>query len=170
MRLPIIYPRATATLVEERHLKIMEKYQLSLIEFFDNPKNVSDKVVAIVSEVKLDDLFTETIQRINDITNEMKFGLNYVDPTLLGTLETTRSKVESQFLVLKEKAAEAQKRRHETALRQVSKVLNSMYPNGALQERELTIVHYLNKFGLEFPQTLKNELMIDTFDHQILLL
>jgi bacillithiol biosynthesis cysteine-adding enzyme BshC len=168
MRLPIIYPRATATLVEERHLKIMEKYQLSLIEFFDNPKNVSDKVVQIVSEIKLDELFAETTQRINDITNEMKFGLNYVDPTLLGALETTRTKIESQFLVLKEKALEAQKRRHETALRQVAKVLNSLYPNGNLQERELTMTHYLNKFGIDFPHVLKNTLSIDAFEHQIL--
>jgi bacillithiol synthase len=166
--MPIIYPRATATLVEERQLKIMEKYQLSIIEFFDNPQNVSDKVVEIISEVKLEDLFAETVQRINDITNEMKFGLNYVDPTLLGALETTRSKIDSHFQVLKDKAMEAQKRRHETALRQVSKALNNLYPNGNLQEREFTITHFLNKYGLEFPQLLKDKLSVDSFEHQIL--
>jgi bacillithiol synthase len=168
MRMPIIYPRATATLVEERQMKVMEKYQLSLTEFFDNPQHVSDNVLEIISEIKLDELFAVTVQRINDTTNEMKFGLNYVDPTLLGSLETTRAKIEAQFQILKEKATEAQKRRHETALRQVSKALNNLYPNGNFQERELTITHYLNKFGLEFPQWLKSELSVDTFEHQIL--
>ncbi|MFI5253427.1 MAG: bacillithiol biosynthesis cysteine-adding enzyme BshC [Bacteroidota bacterium] len=167
MRMPIIYPRASATLVEERHLKIMDKYQLSLIEFFDNPKTINEKVVELVSEVKLDDLFNHALERANDIANEMKFGLNYVDPTLLGALETTRAKIADQLQVLKDKAVEAQARRHETALRQISKVANNIYPNGNLQERELTLANYLNKFGMDFPSKLKNALSIDSFEHQI---
>lgn len=166
--MPIIYPRSSATILEAKHEKILEKYELDLLDFFGNPQKVNQKVIDLVSEVKIDEIFNEAGKRIDDLINEMKFGLNYVDPTLLGALETTRSKTHVNFQLLKEKTVEAQKRRHEVALRQVGRVANSIFPNGNFQERELNIVYFLNKHGLDFVQRLYNELQIDTFKHQVI--
>ncbi len=166
--MPVIYPRASATIVEEKSLRIIEKFQLELIEFFDDINRVNRKVVELTSEVNVDEMFSEALQHLNDKMNEMKFGLNYIDPTLLGALETSRSKIESNLVALKEKVMEAQTRKHETALRQVEKVSNAILPNGNLQERELNIVYFLNKHGLDFIRELNEVLQIDELKHQVI--
>ena len=168
MIMPIIYPRATATIVEDKFNRILEKYQIEMKEIFGDTATIETKVIETVSEVSIDDMFTEAYQKINDLTNEMKYGLNYIDSTLLSPLESTREKMEQQLAVLKSKVEEAQKRKYETALRQIRKVINNLFPNNTFQERELNIVHFLNRHGLDFIKSLENEITIDKFQHQII--
>ncbi len=165
--MPMIYPRASATILEQKLQIVLEKYQLKLADFFGSRERLNARVIKILSEIQLDELFSNTEQRMGEVLNEMKFGLNYIDSTLLGSLENAHSKMKAQLLVLKEKAAAAQHRKHEVALRQVDKVMNSVFPNGNFQERELNILHFMNRYGVDFPGRLFNELRIDTFDHQV---
>jgi bacillithiol biosynthesis cysteine-adding enzyme BshC len=168
MSMPVIYPRATATILEERHAKVIEKFHLSLLEFFEKGDKVSKKVLQMLSEVNIDDLFQVANSHLADTMNEMKFGLDSIDHTLAGPLNNTHQKMEALLLLLKDKATEAQTRRHEVALRQVKRASNSVFPNGNYQERELNIISFINKYGKEFPARLKNELNVDTFEHQII--
>lgn len=166
--MPIIFPRASATLAEVRHQKTMDKYELAIGDFFDTPEHIAKKVVDIVSEVNVDEMFADAEKRIGDIANEMKFGLNYIDPTLLGALESTSSKIAQALQVLREKALAAQKQRHDIALRQIAKISNSLYPGNNLQERELNIVTFMNKYGPDIVNRLFADIDIATTEHQIL--
>lgn len=166
--MPVLYPRASATIVEEKVTKILDKYELDILSILNDIGKVKKRVINLVSEINIDDLFTESKSRVNDVLNEMKFGLGYIDQTLLGALETTREKIESNLNYLKEKTDLAQKLKHETALRQVEKAINNLMPDEILQERELNIFTYMNKYGLEFHKYLAKEIQIDKFEHQIL--
>ncbi len=166
--MPIIYPRASVTLVEDKVMRILEKYELSVLDIFNDIETVTKRIVEFVSEVKIDELFNDSIKRIEDILNEMKFGLGYIDQTLLGALENTRVKIQENFKSLNDKTIMAQNRKHEIAIRQVQKALNHLFPNGNFQERELNIVNYMNKYGPDFPLWLMREIDIDQFMHQII--
>ena len=167
---PVIYPRASASFVEERLVRAMEKYNLQLLDFFGDINSITSKVLEQISEVKLDEIFGNATRQVHDALNELKFGLKEVDPTLLGALETAASKVDINIGVLKEKAVAAQKRRNETAMRQIEKAANGLLPNGSLQEREVNILHFLNRYGPDLVQWLTQELDISGFKHQILAL
>jgi len=168
LTMPMIYPRATVTLTEEKLERIMDKYQLDFVELFGDVEKINQKIIDLVSEIKIDEMFNEASRRIDDLTNEMKFGINYIDTTLMGALENTRMKIEQQVFLLKEKVAEAQKRKYDIALRQIAKVTNFIVPNKNFQERELSIVHFMNKHGLDFIRNLSAEIGIDQFKHQII--
>lgn len=166
--MPMIYPRASATILEQKLQTVLDKYQLKLPDFFGNRERLNARVINMLSEIHLDELFSNTEKRVGEVLNEMKFGLNYIDSTLVGSLENATSKIRAQLSVLKEKAAAAQQRRHEIALRHIAKLMNSVFPNGTFQERELNVIHFMNRYGLDFPKRLSNELQIDTFDHQVI--
>ncbi|HEY6191975.1 MAG TPA: bacillithiol biosynthesis cysteine-adding enzyme BshC [Bacteroidota bacterium] len=168
MTMPIIYPRASVTIYEQKFERILEKYQLELLEFFGDSERVTRKVVELISEVKIEEMFDDAVRRSNELMAEMKYGLNYIDSTLMGPLETTRSKTESHLLLLKEKVVEAQERKHEIALRQVRKVSQSITPNAMLQERVLNFTYFMNKYGPEFIKRLTSDIEIDRFKHQVL--
>ena len=168
LTMPIIFPRVSVTLVEEKVGRIIEKYQLELSEFFSNGDKIKSKVIDFVSEVNIEVIFKEANRRIEDLIKEMHFGVNYIDPTLIGALENTGSKLQQQMNILRSKITEAQQRKHEIALRQVGKIINAITPNGNLQERELNLITFLNKHGLEFSQRLFKEILIDQFKHQVI--
>lgn len=168
--MPMIYPRASATIVEQKLQTVLEKYELQLVDFFGNRKKLNDRVIDLLSEVNLDTLFNHASGRLDELIGELKFGLDYIDATLTGALETTRSKIESQLHVLKEKAAAAQRRKHEVALQQIDKVLKNIFPNNNFQEREINIVHFMNKYGMDFPKRLYDELQFDVPAHQVIML
>jgi bacillithiol biosynthesis cysteine-adding enzyme BshC len=168
LTMPVIYPRASVTLVEEKVDRLLEKYQLELQEFFGGVEKVHAKVIDQVSEVNIDEMFKEAGQRIHDLIKEMHFGVNYIDPTLIGSLENMSGKFQQQLDILKEKIFEAQQRKHEVTLRQIAKITNIILPNNNFQERELNILHFLNKHGLDFPNSLFKEIPIDQFKHQII--
>jgi len=166
--MPIIYPRASATILEPRQIAIMEKYGLPLLSIFDSVDKVASTVMETLSEVKVDDLFGEASRKVYDLANELKFGLEMIDPTLLGPLEHTQTKVDEVLTALKNKTVEAQRKRHEIALRQISRVSNSLFPDNMFQERFINIIYYMNKYGLNVPQILYRDLQIDQFQHQLL--
>jgi bacillithiol biosynthesis cysteine-adding enzyme BshC len=165
---PVIYPRASASFVEERLRRVMEKYSLDLYEFYGDANKVTSKVVEQISEVKLDHIFASAARRLHESLNELRFGLKEVDPTLLGAFEGVTSKIDINMGVLKEKAVASQKRRNETAVRQIERAVNGLLPNGGLQERELNIIYYLNKYGPEVVKKILIDLDITAYGHQIL--
>ena len=68
---------------------------------FAPPARLQKKVLDLISEVNIGEMFDEVRIRMNDNLNELKFGLQYIDPTLLGSLETTRGKFEGNLAQLK---------------------------------------------------------------------
>lgn len=168
VQMPIIYPRATVTLIEEKIAKILEKYELDVKLIIKNSRYTTQHVVNLISEVKIEPLFTECITRINDNLNELKFGLDYIDHTLLGSLETTRQKIIQHLNLLKEKTQLAQQQKYEIALRQVEKAINNILPNAEMQERELNLINYMNKYGLNFYKKIIDEITIDKFMHLVI--
>ncbi len=165
---PIVYPRASASFVEERLLRTMEKYGLDIVDFLDDPNIVTSKVSEQISSIKLSEMFATANATIRSTLNEMKFGLKEIDPTLIAALENVQSKIDNNMSVLMEKSVAAQKRRNEVAVRQIEKAAYSLLPNGSLQEREISPIYYMNKYGLDLVKWISGELDIAAFKHQLL--
>ncbi len=168
--MPLIYPRASITLMEEKVAKILEKYSLETTDLFGEVEPVLSKVSEQVSEVKVDALFESLTVKLNEAVNEARFGIQQIDPTLNGTVDSTIAKFVQQLDVLKQKTQKAQQQKEEISLKQIRKASMNIFPNGNFQEREFTVVQYLNKYGPDFVKWIANELVIDKFQHQVLTL
>jgi bacillithiol biosynthesis cysteine-adding enzyme BshC len=166
---PIVYPRASATIVEERVQKVLEKFGLTITDLFGDASRLTSRVVEQISEIKLDEMFDRSSAGIADALSELKFGLNEVDPTLTGALENAIGKITTTVTVLKEKSVAAQKRQHETAVRQIEKAVGAILPGGILQERQLSMLPFLNKYGPDVIRWLEHNVEIAGFKHQILM-
>ncbi len=165
---PIIYPRASMTILEEKVEKVLERFHLNVVDFFGDVELMKQRIAEEISDVKVDEMFASTVKAIEDSLGTMKEGIQTIDPTLLGALENAKGKMRSALDVLKEKTSAAQTRRHEVSLRQIDKASLFLYPRSNFQERELNIVYFLNKYGLEFVKWLYGEFSIDKFKHQII--
>ncbi len=166
--MPVIYPRASVTLMEEKIQKVLEKYSLDLEELFGDVDAILAKVSEQVSEVKVDSLFESLEVRIKESLNEARFGIQQIDPTLNGTIDATIAKFQQQLDVLKQKTQKAQQQKEEISLKQIKKAALNIFPNGNFQEREFSVIQYLNKYGPDFVKWVANEIAIDKFQHEVI--
>ncbi len=165
--MPIIYPRASVTLIEEKIKKVLEKYSLEVEDLFGEIEPILSKVSEQVSEVKVDSLFESLNIRINEAVNEARFGIQQIDPTLNGSIDGMLLKFQQQFDVLKQKTQKAQQQKEEVSLKQIKKASLNIFPNENFQEREFSVIQYLNKYGPDFVKWISNEIVIDKFQHQV---
>ena len=100
--------------------------------------------------------------------NEARFGIQQIDPTLNGTIDGTLNKFQQQLEVLKQKTQKAQQQKEEVSLKQIKKASLNIFPNENFQEREFSVIQYLNKYGPDFVKWISNEIVIDKFQHQVI--
>jgi bacillithiol biosynthesis cysteine-adding enzyme BshC len=165
---PLIYPRASITILEEKVEKVLSRFALDVPDLFRDVELLKQQIAEDVSDVKVDELFDQTLRSIEASLGGMKEGIQSIDPTLMGALENAKGRIQGSMNVLREKTAAAQQRKHEVSLRQIDKASLHFFPHGNLQERELNILYFLNKYGLEFVRWLYGEMAIDKFKHQVI--
>lgn len=165
---PIIYPRASATIVEKSIQSALDKFNLELKDIFIKSDLLKDQVISSVSENNLDGLFDDSNKQIELIFDELKTKLFSIDKTISDSSERYRDKVLSAFSELKSKAIQAQKKKHEISLKQIDKISESLYPSENLQEREINFIYFVNKYGESFMKKLFDELLVNNYEHQVL--
>lgn len=166
--MPLLYPRASITILEERPHDILKKYNLTILDAFQEKEFLQKKIVDRLSDFKIDPLFANTAGTIEESLITLKDGLEKIDPTLVPVLENALKKIHAHLNVLKEKTQAAQVRQYEVALRQIDRAITSIFPASTLQERVLNVLYFLNKYGLEFVRWLNEEMDLDTQHHQII--
>ena len=69
------------------------------------------------------------------------------------------------------KTLAAERKRHATTKAQLDKLLAALLPSGELQERELNMVYFLNKYGPQYFELVKqmlNPIALDFHEHHVL--
>lgn len=165
---PFIYPRASATIIEQGVNQTLKKYELNVTDVFVNQKELIENIIRKNSELNLENLFSSANNDIEIIFQKINSNISKVDKTLEDLSIKTLQRVQQSLEYLRNKTSEAEKRKYEITIRQLSKIQNVLYPKQNLQERELNVIYFLNKYGMEFLKWLNQNLEIDKFQHQIL--
>lgn len=166
---PIIYPRASATLLENHLKTFIEKYNFELKDIFYGQEHLKEKLLSKISEINLRAVFEENNKKVNLIFDELKQELFGVDKTLSDSVNKYRDKTLQLLSDLNNKSKKYQDNKFETILRQVNKLSNLLYPYSNLQERELNFIYFFNKFGPELLDKIYEELNIQEFEHKIIM-
>ncbi len=165
---PIVFPRSSGTIVETHLYSIIEKYNLSLKDFYIDENILIEKVVKIVSEFNFDVLFTESEMEIKVVLEKLKAYLLSVDSSLAQPIGKSFERIAQTLSTLKEKSKTAEEKKHETLISQLHKVKNVVYPNDNLQEREINFFYFANKYGMDILKWIMSELKTNNFNHQII--
>ncbi|MFA6598932.1 MAG: bacillithiol biosynthesis cysteine-adding enzyme BshC [Ignavibacteriaceae bacterium] len=163
---PIIYPRSSATLIEKGVQTVFDKYQLTLNDFFLNADQIAGKVINTLSDFDTEVDFSKAQEELEKTIDVLQGKLMVLDKTIGDSADRYKQKILNTLNEFKGKANEAQKRKYETALRQIAKTSLAVFPNAILQERELNYFYFANKYGKHFIKILFEELTINKFEHQ----
>ncbi|MCX7610500.1 MAG: bacillithiol biosynthesis cysteine-adding enzyme BshC [Ignavibacterium sp.] len=167
---PIIYPRASATILEKHLTNFIEKYNLDIKDIFFGEEHLKYKVFKVLSEINIDDVFNESNKKIEIVFDDIKQELFRIDKTLSDSVNKYKERVSHLLNDLQNKSKKLQETKFETVIKQLKKLSNLLYPNQNLQEREINFIYFYNKYGPEIIDRIFEEINIQDFEHKIILL
>ena len=166
--MPLIYPRATATLVDSATARFLARYNVPLEQFQPQDESALNRLLesqlpqSVEQAIKdAEDALRRTMERVIE-------AMPAVDPTLAGAAKTTLAKMEQDLRGLQSKMIQAAKRRDETLRRQFMRAQAQVFPLGHAQERTLGVVYFLNRYGPAVIDRLLTELPLELGQHWII--
>ena len=165
--MPIIYPRASVTLVESKVQKVLDRFELDVPAFGEDLDRLFQRVVMEDMEEDVDEMFGEATRRMHQALNDLKPSVEAVDATLNGSVEAARAALAKEMEQLKGRVVKAEKRSQDEVRAQLAKAHANLYPEGKLQERSLNVLYFINKYSTGVIDELAEALSLDTTAHQV---
>jgi bacillithiol biosynthesis cysteine-adding enzyme BshC len=165
-----ILPRSSLTMIERHTGRVLERYNLTLADFFEGLEPVMKRVVEEHLAADSAKLFANTEQNVNHELDRLRQDLAAIDPTLATALETGRKKINYQLDGLKQRFVRAQMSRDEAVHRQLQRAFDQLYPNKDLQERHINITSLLARHGTYVIEWIFNAINLGSNEHQIVYL
>ena len=167
-RVTPLVPRFSATMVEPKVQRLLEKHALSVTDVFAGPEELRREIASHSLPAELQAAFESAKQSFDSNFTAVKDKLEKLDRTLVDAAETSRSKMQHQLEKLYSQAARAEAQKGELVTRHAAHLCQSLYPDKGLQERAIGGIYFLARYGKEFLRELYAFIHTDCHDHQIL--
>jgi bacillithiol synthase len=167
-RVTPIVPRFSATIVEPKIQRLLEKHGISLAAVFPGPEALRRQLAANSLPEDLQAAFDTARKSLDSQLATVVEKLIKLDRTLVDAAETSRSKIQHQLEKLYAQAARAEAQKGELLTRHAETLSQALYPEKGLQERGIGGVYFLARYGNELLQQLYDAIHSDCPDHQIL--
>jgi uncharacterized protein YllA (UPF0747 family) len=165
---PLAWPQASATLVDIRSRRTLERYNLELNRIYSGEQTILNDLqnaMAGTASKKLESLRAETEAQIAGLKELNSSGKEFAK-----TLDSGREKILFQIDKLAENFESARNRKLETANRQIHKACNFLAPGRKLQERQLAAIQMPLRYSRSVLRSLYEKLDILSSEHQIIFL
>ena len=167
-RVTPVLPRFSATLVEPKAQRFLERYQLTLPDLFHGPEKLRETLAARTLPTDLQSRFTEAKAALEQSLGAIRETLARLDSTLVDAASNAEEKMKHQLTQLEARAARAEVQRNEVVTRHADSLSSALYPNKSLQEREIAGVSFVARHGTGLLQSVYESIHTDCHDHQVI--
>ena len=164
--MPVIWPRNGFTLIEPETADAMYKTGVAFTDLFLEKPELEEKILRR-------SLSSLTVEKLDRLYEKLDAGLAEIRPAagkievrLDGMTDAARRKILHNVRYLKSRAVRYETARNEAIVRDVDSIMNNLLPEGKLQERELTIFHFLANRGPDVLKTIRDAVDVENFHHR----
>jgi len=166
--MPLIVPRASATIVDSAAARFLRRYPLDLESLQPQDEAALNQLLKSQLPASIEQAMREAGDAVRASLTKVAEALPVLDQTLAGAAKTTLGKMEHDLQSLHSKIIQAAKRRDDTLRRQFTRVQAQAFPQGHPQERTLAVAYFLNQYGPGLIDRLFDELPLDPGQHWVL--
>lgn len=148
IKMPVIVPRFGMTIVEERFEKLLKKHTLTIEELLEQGNDAIKAKLKSEQEALIAERFAAASGGVDNILELLRGAVNATEPTLDGALSTLKGKLLTGIKDFESKTLAAERKKQSETRGQLEKMLHVLLPDGKLQERELILFYFINKYGL----------------------
>ena len=147
--MPPIIPRFTATIIESGISRIIEKLPFEVSEYEKRIEDLESEFVEKTDTVDIEEVFSSWKELMEGAAKEPLKIINEIDPTLDGTVGKTVAGFTNELDRLKGRVYRSIKQQEETQINRIEKIKVNLFPDGGLQERSVSPIYFMNKYGLD---------------------
>ena len=167
-RITPVLPRFSATLLEPKAERILNRYHFTLPDLFHGPDKVREMIAVRSLPPDLQTRFSEAYASGERSMTALRDSIGKLDSTLIRAADHARMSMWHQVNRLQRRAARAETLRNEVITRHADTLSNSLFPNKLLQEREIAGVSFLARYGSSLLAGLYDTMRTDCHDHQLI--
>jgi bacillithiol biosynthesis cysteine-adding enzyme BshC len=167
-RVTPIVPRFSATIIEPKTQRLLERYGISLREVLSGPDALRQQLAAQSLPEDLQAAFDVANKSLESNLATISQKLEKLDRTLVEASQTASSKMRYQLDRLHTQAARAESQKGEVVGRHAESLSQALFPGKGLQERGIGGAYFLARYGLDLLHQLHDAVQPDCHDHQIL--
>jgi bacillithiol biosynthesis cysteine-adding enzyme BshC len=167
---PLLYPRASVTLLDAGAVRFLERYALPIEELHGQDDSTLNRLLEAQLPAAVEQAIGNAERYLAEQAGHIRPAVSIIDPTLGGAVDTTIDRVRETFAHLRNKVVQASKRKDETLRRQFDRARALAFPGGTPQERALNVTFFINRYGPTLGARLIEVLPLDTDRHYVLTL
>jgi bacillithiol biosynthesis cysteine-adding enzyme BshC len=166
--MPLMYPRASATLIDAPTARFLLKYEFPIEELQRQDESALNRLLQSLLPPEVEQSLADAEGQIRESLQKVIDAMPALDPTLAGAAKTTLGKMEHDLRALQSKVIQTAKRRDETLRRQFKRAQSQIFPQGHPQERTLGAVFFLNRYGPALIDRLLDGLPLELGRHWVM--
>src|SRR5712672_2878975 len=145
--MPVMLPRSVFTLVDAKANKLLRRYGLGVEDVWSGSQALRHKMERESVPGSLSKAFDHDQKQISKLLTQLGKQIAKVDPTLKGTVERSRKRIEFHLEKLRRKAGRAQDKKTGMISQHEQYLESLLHPHKALQSRELCLLPLLARWG-----------------------
>lgn len=145
--MPPIFPRMCATVIESGIARILTLLPFEIPDYDKRLEDLEAEFIDKTDAPDLEEVFSNWKIELNTTAEIPLKVIDEIDPTLAGTAGKTIAGFEHELDKLKARVYRAIKNQHDTQLKRIERIKISLFPGNSLQERAVSPIYFMNKYG-----------------------
>lgn len=162
-----IMHRQSFTVVEAKHRRTMEKFDLDLLDLFAGFDSLVPEIVGRYVDPKGARTFADVEEAINGQLNMLDQYVSQLDSTLAENLAKRRQKIIYHIAAVRTKFERARLRNDAEVERRLRAAIDSLAPEGHLQERAINVFSFIDRFGPQFIDRMYSSIDLNDRGHRV---
>lgn len=165
-KMPVIIPRFSLSIFESSIDRILEKLPFEWPHYRERIEDLEKEFVKHIDSIDIEKLFEIWSSQIDELSQTKRKEIGKIDPSLEASVGKAKAAYFSELDKLKGKVYRSVKEQEKVQIDRIKRIKNNLFPNGNFQEREITFIYFLNKYGADFWDRIFDELLTeDPFNH-----
>ena len=166
--MPLMQPRATATLIDAAGVRFLSKYGVPLEALQARDERALNELLKTLLPPSVERTIRETGDDLASRMENVIDAIAAIDPTLEGRARSSLGRMQHELETLHAKVLQAAKRRDDTLRRQFLHAQAQAFPGGQPQERVVGGISFVARFGPAVVTRLLEDLPVDSGTHWVL--
>jgi len=168
LKMPVIYPRFSSTIIEKKIKKLIIKLKITDIELESSKEEIIRQVVSKKLKIDLGKLVMNLESDIQIRLEKSEKSFSDLEMNISNSFDRIKRNIKKETKVLNKKLYSELKRQNEFIVESINKIYMNIFPDNNLQEREINIISYLNRYGFDFIDDLYSAVKPLDFTHKFL--
>jgi len=166
--MPLIQPRATATLVDANAARFLSRGDVALESLRPQDESALNALLEAALPPSVEAAVDGVLRALEESVTVLAQEVAVIDPTLENAARAALGRMQDDVKKLQAKVLQAAKRKDETLRRQFKHAQAQAFPGGHPQERIVSVVSFVNKYGPAVIDRLADDLTLDPGVHTLI--